>query len=39
MNEKTNKDPRYDIDRLYLTGSERGRGLANLEDRVNMSIQ
>ena len=32
-------DPRDDIDRLYVSRKERGRGLTNTEDSVNESIQ
>ena len=31
--------PRDDIDRLYASGKEGGRGLANIEDSNNVSIQ
>ena len=47
MNQKTTKlmkmhkasHPRDDIDRLYVSRKERGRGLASIEDRVDASIQ
>ena len=31
--------PRADVDRLYVTREERGRGLANTQDSVNMKEQ
>ena len=31
--------PRYDIDRLYVSRKEGGRGLASIEDSVDASIQ
>ena len=31
--------PRYDVDRLYVSRKEGGRGLASIEDSVDASIQ
>ena len=31
--------PRDDVDRLYVSRKEGGRGLANIEDTVDASIQ
>ena len=31
--------PRDDVDRLYVSRKEGGRGLASIEDNVNASIQ
>ena len=31
--------PRYDVDRLYVSRKEGGRGLASVEDSVDASIQ
>ena len=31
--------PRYDVDRLYVSRKERGRGLPSIEDSVDASIQ
>ena len=31
--------PRDDVDRLYVSRKERGRGLASIEDSVDVSIQ
>ncbi len=31
--------PRDDVDRLYVSRKERGRGLASIEDSVDASIQ
>ena len=31
--------PRDDVDRLYVSRKEGGRGLANIEDSVDASIQ
>ena len=31
--------PRDDVDRLYVARKEGGRGLANIEDTVDASIQ
>ena len=31
--------PRHDVDRLYVSRKEGGRGLASIEDSVNASIQ
>ena len=31
--------PRDDVDRLYVSKEERGRGLASIEDSVHASIQ
>ena len=31
--------PRYDVDRLYVSRREGGRGLASIEDSVDTSIQ
>ena len=31
--------PRDDVDRLYVSRKEGGRGLANIEDRVDASIR
>ena len=31
--------PRYDVDRLYVSRKEEGRGLARIEDSVDASIQ
>ena len=31
--------PRYNVDRLYVSRKERGRGLASIEDTVDASIQ
>ena len=32
-------NPRYDIDRLYVSRKEGGRGLARFEDSVNASVR
>ena len=47
MNERTRKlmtmhkalHSRDDVDRLYVSRKERGRGLASIEDSVDTSIQ
>ena len=47
MNQRTRKlmtmhkalHPRYDVDRLYVSRKEGGRGLASIEDTVDASIQ
>ena len=31
--------PRFDVDKLYLSRKEGGKGLASIEDRVDASIQ
>ena len=31
--------PRYDVDRLYVSRKDGGRGLASIEDSVDASIQ
>ena len=31
--------PRYDVDRLYMSKKDGGRGLASTEDSVDASIQ
>ena len=31
--------PRYDVDRLYKLRKERGRGLAGIEDSVDVTIR
>ena len=31
--------PRYDVDRLYASRNEEGRGLTSIEDSVDASIQ
>ena len=32
-------DPKDDVDRLYVSRKEEGRGLASIEDSVDASIQ
>ena len=47
MNQRTRKlmtmhkalHPRHDVERLYVSRKEGGRGLANIEDSVDTSIQ
>ena len=39
MDQRTRKHPRHDVDRLYVSRKEEGRGLASIEDSIDALIQ